>query len=232
MPAAIAPHYNYHYNPLQAAQAMQAVKRVQVQALKTTAVQTVQGSTVTTQDKESEALALLATLSFAGLGLVEKATVKVLNLFARRLFANSRTGGLVLLCAVVYVHRFIAKCGSVKTTQGIEFRLLAVALMLAFKMCEDNVLVRSAEWVHVCGSLHLDVKMLQAMERELLIAIDYDVLLKGDELKLLVSSLATLVHANHRSSSTDSVGSVAASRLALEILNQISANHLDLAMDS
>ncbi|KAJ3021416.1 UNVERIFIED_CONTAM: hypothetical protein HDU68_009626 [Siphonaria sp. JEL0065] len=228
MPAAITPYYNYHYNPLQAAQAMQTVKRVQI-ARKSTAVQPVQTPPAMTQDNESDALALLATLSFSGLGLVETATATVFNLFGRRLFANSGTGGLVLLCAVVYVRRFIAKSGSVKTTQGIEFRLLAVALMLAFKMCEDNVLVRSAEWVHVCGSLHLDVKMLQAMEREFLIAIDYDVLLKGDELKLLVSSLATLVHANHRSSSIDSV---AVTRSALKILNQISANHLNRAMDS
>ncbi|KAI9344265.1 hypothetical protein BDR26DRAFT_857503, partial [Obelidium mucronatum] len=158
--------------------------------------------------------------------LVGLSAARPFLLYSRRLLGvcgGARQALLTLLAAMLFVRRFsraktLAAAGG--ATPGLEFRLLTVSLMLAFKMLEDNVLVRSKEWVQVCGKMHLDVAQLQDMEREFLVAIDYNVITLPSELKFLVSSLAALVHDHHGSNRQDS-NSTNVSRAAIELLNQI-----------
>ncbi|KAJ1553160.1 hypothetical protein HK096_008992 [Nowakowskiella sp. JEL0078] len=74
------------------------------------------------------------------------------------------------LVALKYVQRLILANPSCQGDEGFEFRLFAIALMIAHKMFEDRVLAKSV-WSEVTG---INVKELAVMEIEFLNGIDWN----------------------------------------------------------
>ncbi|KAJ3293669.1 hypothetical protein HDU79_012036 [Rhizoclosmatium sp. JEL0117] len=181
-----------------------------------------------------DALAHAAALEF-GMLCGSHAQGPVLRLYARRLLAalaafDAAAAPTTLVAAVLFARRFVAKAKVAEASQGLEFRLLTTALMVAVKVLDDRALVRSAEWLKVCNVVCLDIKQLSTMEREFLKAIDYNVAVDCNTLTHTANAMADSVLDSWRAQglslntpvlSASSPGHV---RVAVNILRQVSAD--------
>ncbi|KAJ3280027.1 hypothetical protein HK104_000984 [Borealophlyctis nickersoniae] len=118
-----------------------------------------------------------------------KTTLPPCTVFANRSVVSTNKLGLrtqttpaVAVVALGYIERLRKRHPNVKGDEGFEYRLFAVALMLAQKVFEDGCLIGEKAWSEASG---IAAKELNIMEREFLLGLDFDMLISPKKLREL-----------------------------------------------
>ncbi|KAJ3036652.1 hypothetical protein HDV00_002476 [Rhizophlyctis rosea] len=108
---------------------------------------------------------------------------KTFRLFCTRLLSQTRVAPAVALVALSYIERLRSRNPGVEGGEGFEFRLFAVAVMLAQKVFEDACMnLDKCIWSEASG---IKVEELKIMEREFLVGLDFDLLVSPKQLGAL-----------------------------------------------